>query len=153
MEYAKLYKIELAKGKSTLYAHTFSDIMVGGNYHKIYCKEYSYAYEQAILNGKNEGYAFVYADKYADLLTDIKRRAGISEDEDAIEFAKEKAAAYIKAWEYITEHKVVDRNRFSEIYENLHLNTYFADNGMPNGTLEEIDKEILEKALLKYNKL
>jgi methylase of polypeptide subunit release factors len=33
----------------------------------------------------------------------------------------------------------------NEIYENQYLNTYFADSGMPKGSLEEIDKEILEK--------
>jgi hypothetical protein len=60
---------------------------------------------------------------------------------------------FIKAWKYINEHKLKNSDRFYEIYENQYLNTYYADNAMPKGTLEEIDKKILEKVLLRYNKL
>jgi hypothetical protein len=44
-----------------------------------------------------------------------------------------------------------DFERFASIYENVHLNTYFADAGWPDGDKEEIDKAILEKALAKFN--
>jgi hypothetical protein len=60
---------------------------------------------------------------------------------------------FMKAWKYINEHKLKNSDRFYEIYENQYLNTYFADNGMPEGSLKEIDKEISEKVLLQYNKL
>lgn len=151
-EYAEDYKKQIKKGKSKLFAHEYADLADMG-YHSIYREEYAYAYENAINEEKSEEYARFFADEYASELVDIKRRYGRSEDEEAIDFAIEKVNGRMKAWEYVSEHKLEDTERFSEIYENIHLDTYFADNGMPNGTLEEIDKEILEKALLRYNKL
>ena len=151
-EYAEDYKEQIKKGKSKLFAHEYADLG-NSDYHDIYREEYAYAYEKAILNKKSERYARVFADTYASELVDIKRRAGISDDEELIDFTIEKVNGFMKAWEYISENKIKNSDRFYSIYENKHLNTYFADDGMPEGTMEEIDKGILEKVLLEYNKL
>ena len=59
----------------------------------------------------------------------------------------------MKSWEYISEHGVKNSDSFYSIYDNIYLNTYFADDGFPDGTIAEIDKSILGKVLLQYNEL
>jgi hypothetical protein len=151
-EYAKGYKQQIRKGKSKIYAHEYADLAAENLYHNIYCEEYAYAYEKGINEGKNEKYSRTFANKYGDEITNIKARYGGNEDEEALDFTIEKVNAYMKAWEYVTNNKLDVTERFYEIYENIHLNTYYADDGMPDGTTKEIDKEILEKVLIKYKK-
>ena len=152
IKYAQAYKEQIKKGKSKLFAHEYAEY-ANSNYNEIYKEEYAYAYEKAILAEKSEEYARVFADKYGSDLVNIKRRVGISDDEGLIDYAIEKVSSFMKAWEYVSEHKIKDSDRFHYIYEHEYLNTYFANNGMPKGTLEEIDKAILKKVLLEYNKL
>lgn len=151
-EYSKLFKEQIAKGKSEVYAHEYSDLISEGEFHKIYCEEYAYAYDKAINEGKSERYSREFAEKYGDALVDIKRRYGITEDEEQIDFAIEKVNVYMTAWEYKEEHKLIDFQRFATIYENIHFNTYYNDEGRPEGSKQQIDMEILEKALIKFNK-
>ena len=151
-EYSKLYKEQIAKGKSEVYAHVYSDLILHGEFHKIYCEEYAYAYEKAINDGKSDRYAREFAEKYGEALVDIKRRYGISEDEEHINYAIEKVIVYMTAWEYNEEYKLKDFKHFAAIYENIHFNTYYADEGSPNGSKVQIDLEILEKTLKQYNR-
>ena len=46
-----------------------------------------------------------------------------------------------------------DFERFARLYENIHLNTYYADEGRPNLSNEEIDKLVLKETLEKFNLL
>jgi hypothetical protein len=151
-EYSKLFKEQIAKGKSEVYAHEYSDLISEGDFHKIYCEEYAYAYDKAINEGKSERYAREFAEKYGEALVDIKRRYGISEDEELIDHAIEKVNVYMTAWVYKEEHKMIDFQRFATIYENIHFNTYYNDEGRPEGSKQQIDMEILEKVLIKFNK-
>ena len=151
-EYSKLFKEQIAKGKSEVYAHEYSDLISEGEFHKIYCEEYAYAYDKAINEGKSVRYAREFAEKYGDALVDIKRRYGISEDEEQIDFAIEKVNVYMTAWEYKEEHKLIDFQRFATIFENIHFNTYYNDEGRPEGSKQQIDMAILENALIKFNK-
>jgi hypothetical protein len=148
----KIYKEQLAKGKSEVYAHHYSDLMANGEYHEIYCEEYAFAYDKAISENKSSEYASVFANKYASELVDIKRRYGISEDEEMIDFAIEKVNAYMKAWQYGEENQLKDFELFAEIYENIHLNTCFLDDITENKSSEEFDKLVLEKTLERFNK-
>lgn len=150
--YSEIYKEQLAKGKSDIYAHQFADLKADGDFHEIYCEEYAFAYDKAIFESKDDEYARKFAEKYAYALTDIKRRYGISDDEEAIDFAIEKVNAYMKAWEYNEVHELKDFKRFAVIYQNIHLNTYYADEGMPDGSIEDIDKGILLEALEQFNR-
>ncbi|MFE3866487.1 hypothetical protein ACFX5E_00190 [Flavobacterium sp. LS2P90] len=150
--YSNSYKEQIALGKSEVYADKFADYKADGGFHEIYCEEYAFAYDKAITENKNIEYAREYAEKYGSALVDIKRRFGISDDEESIDFAIEKVNAYMNAWEYDEEHQLKDFKRFAEIYENIHLNTYYADGGMPDGSTEEIDNRILIKTLELFNK-
>lgn len=96
--YSLLYKSELNKGKSEVYAHHYADLMSMEEYHEIYCEEYAFAFDKAKNDNKSEDYARVYAEKYASALVDIKRRHGISDDEAMIDFAIEKVEAYMESW-------------------------------------------------------
>ncbi|CAM4275926.1 hypothetical protein [Flavobacterium terrigena] len=152
LNYSKIYKEQIEKGKTAVYSHQFADLMSDGHYNEIYCEEYAFAYDEAVNKNKSEEYISVYSDKYASVLVDIKRRHGISDDEEMIDFAIEKVKAYMNAWEYGKENKLKDFKRFAEIYEHTHLNTYFADAGWPEESREKMDSMILEKTLEKFNK-
>jgi hypothetical protein len=151
-EYSKLFKEQIAKGKSEVYAHEYSNLISDGEFHKIYCEEYAYAYDKAINEDKSERYSREFAEKYGDALVDIKRRYGISEDEEQIDYAIEKVNVYMSAWEYKEENKLMDFQRFATIYENQYFNTYYTNEGNPKGEKEKIDKEILGETLKRYNK-
>ena len=150
--YSRIFKEQLAKGKSEIYAHHYADYRADGIYNEIYCEEYAFAFDKAISENKSEEYAREYANKYASELVDIKARYGISDDEEMIDFAIEKVNAYMKAWEYGKEHPLKDFKRFAEIYENEHLNIYFPNEIIVEKCIEELDKLVLEKTLEKFNK-
>ncbi|MCZ2084346.1 MAG: hypothetical protein LC112_08730 [Flavobacteriales bacterium] len=152
-KYSHIYKREIANGKTEIYADKYADLMAGTDFHEIYCEDYAIAYDNAIAENKSERYATLYADKYASALVDIKRRYGISDDEEMMDFAVEKVNAYMHAWEYAQENKVDDFERFARLYENIHLNTYYADGGKPKMSNEEIDKLVLKETLEKFNLL
>lgn len=150
--YSKIYKEQLSKGKSKIYAHHYADLISCGDYNEIYCKEYAFAFDKAISENKNENYALVYADKYGSALVNIKGRYGISNDEEMIGFAIQKVNAYMKAWEYATENKLVDFKRFAEIYENVYLNTLHSESKDFNKSKAEFEKQVLEEVLNRFNK-
>jgi hypothetical protein len=151
-KYAHLYKAEIEKGNSEVYAQEYAHLMAGGVYHEIYCEDYAYSYEEAIKESKDEEYARLYAEKYASALVDIKRRYGISDNEEMMEFAIERVNAYMNAWVYANKNRLSDFKRFADIYEHIHLNTYFADEGRPYQSDVEIDKYILNRALEEFGK-
>ncbi|MFC2176189.1 hypothetical protein ACFLR1_04395 [Bacteroidota bacterium] len=149
--YSEIFKREISMGKSEVYAHEYAVLMADGEYHEIYCKEFAFAYDKAINQNKSTDYAHLYADKYGDAVVNIKRRYEYDDEEEAIDFAVEKVNAYMLAWEYGKSNKLKDFQRFAAIYEHVHLNTYYADEGRPLGSKEEIDKGILERTLDKFN--
>ncbi len=149
--YSKIYKEQLSKGKSNVYAHKYAELIASGD-DPIYCEEFAYAYDKAISNGKNEEYAYRYAYMYGEVLVDIKRRAEIHDEEDLIDFNIEKVNAYMNAWEYNEKHKLTDFKRFADIYETIYFNSYYTDEEGPIGTKEEIDAKILEMVLEQYHK-
>jgi hypothetical protein len=150
--YSKIYKEQLANGKTEVYAHHYADLMADGNYDEIYCEEYAFSYDKAISENKSNEYASVFANEYASALVDIKRRYRISDDEEMIDFAIEKVNVYMKAWEYGKEHQLKDFKRFADIYENEYFNVYFPDEITEDKSIEELDKLVLEKTLKRFNK-
>jgi hypothetical protein len=153
IEYSKIYKEQIESGKSELYADKYAELIAKGGCHIIYCTDYAFAYDEAIKVGKSEEYADIYADKYSSELIDVKRGAYISDDEELLDFKKQMVNAYMSGWEYTVENKIENPNKFIEIYENIYLNTYNADDGLQNMSIEEINKIIVEKSLEKYFKI
>jgi hypothetical protein len=147
-KYSELYKKALLNRKTEIYAHQYADLMVDidEDYNEIYCEEYAFAYDSAITQNKDEKYARYYAELYASALTDIKRRAGVSENIDMQEFAILKIQAHMIAWEYAKDNKIKDSDRFIEIFVNVFLNYEFADLKFS----DETEKIILEKALERF---
>lgn len=151
--YSIIFKEQVAKGKSEIYAHHYADLITDTyDYNEIYCEEYAFAFDKAISENKDDGYARKYANKYASALVDIKRRYGIFDDEEMIDFAIEKVNAFMKAWEYGKEHQLKDFERFAEIYENEHFNVYFPDEIGPDMSTAELNKLVLEKTLVRFDK-
>lgn len=152
-EYSRIYKQQIENGKTEVFAHQYADLIAGKEFHQIYCEDYAFAYDKAIQEGKSAEYASTFADKYAGELVNIKRRAEIYDDEEMLDYTKEKVNAYMKGWEYAVENKIKNLNKFIEIYESIYLSTYFGDGGKPNMSIEAINKMITEKSMDKYVKL
>ncbi|MEI7676414.1 MAG: hypothetical protein WCJ03_06525 [Bacteroidales bacterium] len=150
--YSETYRKLIKNGKTEIYAQQYADLQAE-DYHRIYCEDYAYSYEKALINNKSIEYAKLYAEEYASALVDIKRRHGISEDEDMINFAIEKVNAYMISWEYARDHELSDRKSFMSLYERIHLDTYYADEPLPvRMKEEEINKMIMEKVLAEYER-
>jgi hypothetical protein len=150
--YSRVYKNQISKGKSEIFAHEYAYWIADDTYHDIYCAEYAYAYDKAICENKSKDYARLFADKYASEVGDIKIRWGKDADEDAIEFAIQNVNAYMKAWEYGKEHQISDLEKFISTYQNAYFNTYYTNDGISTKKQEIIEQMSLEKALLKFNK-
>lgn len=146
--YSEAYKQQIKKGRSEKFAHQYA-FLLADDYNEIYCEDYAIAYEQAIIQNKSVEYAELYADKYASALVNIKRRYGISDDEDLMNFAIAKVDAYIFAWEYAQKNPFKDFNQFAHSFENEYINTFFSDHGRPKGSVEEINNKILKRVLAK----
>lgn len=146
------YNEQINKGKSELYAWQYADWLIGGS-HPIFCEDYAYIYDESIKKGKSEEYAKVFAHEYANNLVDVKRRYGISDDEEALEFAKSKAVAFMNGWEYANDNKLKDRSMFIKCYENKYLNTLYSDDLYEWKTIEQCEKIALDKALNEYERM
>ena len=124
--------------------------MVGDEFHEIYCEDYAHKYDGSLNLGKSEEYAERYAEKYASELVDVKLRAGISDDEECLDFARAKAKAYIKGWEYANENNLEEKSHFIECYSHFYLNTFFSDNLNEWASIEDCEELALERALEKF---
>lgn len=148
-EFSKIYKKQLETGKSEIYADKYASLIAEDHYHEIYCEDYAFIYDQALAQGKSEEYAREYAEKYAHELVDVKRRAGIADDEESLDFARAKAKAYIYGWEYAFDNNLQEKKKFMECYSNTYLNAVYSDDRMNKEKLEEL---VLRKALEKFEK-
>lgn len=151
-EYSRLYKKQIESGRSELYTIKYCELLIEDGDHEIYCEDYAMIYEQSINQGKSEEYAEQYAKKYASELVDIKRRAGISDDEEMFEFARAKAKGYINGWEYATANNIKEISQFIDCYSNSYLNTIFSDDPNEWKTMEKCEELALKKALEKFDK-
>ena len=142
-EYSRIYKQQIAEGKSEIFAHHYADLMAADEYVEIYCEKYAYAYDKALSEGKSRVYAELFADKYGDGAVNYGER----EEEDIPESWEEEIFAYMNGWEYATNNNL--SNRFIGIYKNVYMNTIYADEPekIPWNRLEEY---VLEEALKKY---
>ena len=133
-DFSKIYKKQIESGKSEVYANKYAELMAQDDFHEIYCEDYAFIYDQSLSEGKSEEYAEQYAKKYASELVDVKRRAGIYDDEEMLDFAKDKAKAYINGWEYATENNIKEQKIFLLIAIQIYLNTIYSDEW--NSTME-----------------
>ena len=146
MEYSRIYKQQIAKGKSETFAHHYADLMSGNEYVEIYCQKYAYAYDKALSEGKSKEYAELFAGMYGDGAANHGER----EDRDIPDFWEEKVFGYMKGWEYATNNNL--SNDFIGIYENVYLNTVYADEP-EKISWDRLEEYILEEALKKYNEM
>ncbi len=151
-DYLKYYQKQLDLGKSKVYAHKFAWLLASAEFNEIYCEEYAYAYEKAIGEGKSIEYAEEYAERYGTAITDIKRRYGMTDDDDMLEFSEERVTGNMKAWEYANENRLSNIDRFIKIHESIYLNSYFPDEPKPDLSIEDFDKMIIEKALEEFDR-
>ncbi len=66
--YSKIYKQQIALGKSEVYSHYYAERKAYDIYPELYCSKFAYAIEQAILKGFSGFDAMDIADSYADAI-------------------------------------------------------------------------------------
>ncbi len=150
-EFVEEYENQITKGKSELFAYQYADYFID-DYQPMFCEDFAFIYDESIKKGKSKSYAQNYAYKYASELIDLKARYE-EVYEDALEFAKQKARAYINGWEYATENKLENKIEFIKCYEHAYLNTYYADNPNEWSSIEECENISIKKALEDYEKI
>ncbi|WP_034889630.1 hypothetical protein [Gillisia sp. Hel_I_29] len=148
-DFFKIYKKQLEIGKSEIYANTYASLIAEDHYHEIYCEDYALIYDQSLTLGKSEEYAEQYAKKYASELVDVKRRAGIHDDEESLEFARDTARAHINGWDYATQNNIKEKDAFIDCYSNSYLNALYSDEFTKQ---EQFDEKVLKVALEKFEK-
>jgi len=151
-EFVSNYNEQISKGKSKLYAYQYADWLIDG-YHPIFCEDYAFIYEESINKGKSEKYAKEYANEYASKLVDVKRRYGISDDEESLDWAKSNAKAHINAWEYANENELKSCGKFIECYKRAYLDTLYSDDPNEWKKIEQCEKIALDKALNEYERM
>lgn len=148
--FLQIYLAQIAKGKTELYANEYTYLIKEG-LNPVYCEDYAYMYEMSLKKGKSETYARVYADKYADELVNVKCRYGISDDEEMLDFAIQKAKAFINAWEYAKDNNLKSSEEFIHRYEHIYLNALYDENPAWSG-IEEYEEFVLKMAIEAHDK-
>lgn len=151
--YVKIFNEQIALGKSEVYSHEYSDLMVSKIYTKIFCEAYAFSYDDSHKKNKSKKYSVLYADKFADYVANnYSELSETKEDEDFI-FFHERIIGIMKAWEYTEINKTTNGNTFIDIYEAEHINTYFSENSNSEMTNEEKDSFVLKKTLEKFKNI
>ena len=142
-EYSRIYKQQIANGKSEIYAHEYAYLMSKNDFVEIYCDKYAYAYDKALSDGKSKDYAILFAEMYGDGAANHEER----EHRDIPEFWEEEIFAHMKGWEYATNNDLSDK--FVVIYKNVYMNAIYADepDKIP---WDRLDEYVLEEALKRY---
>ncbi|MDX9695236.1 MAG: hypothetical protein RBT49_05550 [Bacteroidales bacterium] len=97
-EYSKIYKEQITKGKSEIFAHKYADLMASKEYTELGCYAEAIEYEKAL----NEGFSERYASSFAMHLSEY-------------------IANYFTNYEETINNKLVilERERLNKMYEHL----------------------------------
>lgn len=97
--YVKLFKEEIASGKSEIYAHEYADNRVSSEgFSEFYCEAYATYYEKSIAEGKSKEYAEIYAEKMGDYLANnFSKLSQIKNDFD-FDVSHEQILKEMKEW-------------------------------------------------------
>ena len=66
--YVKAYRKKIAEGKSEIFAQAYAETKSTDSYTDFYCHIRAESYERAINDGKSENYAWIYSDKYGEMI-------------------------------------------------------------------------------------
>lgn len=67
--YVKIFKEQIANGKSEIYAHEYADCSVSTmRYSKSYCEAYAFGFDESIKAGKDENLSRIFANKFSDFV-------------------------------------------------------------------------------------
>lgn len=152
-EYSKLYKEQIIKGKSELFAEIFSELRCYNEYTLDYCLKYAETYCNAIIEGKSTKYAEIYANKISDSFYNYSYWYGKESliDDENFEYEKIKIQSFMKGWEYAISNHIENIECFINLYNKIYLESYFPDkleNILPIKNLEEY---VLNKVFEKFN--
>lgn len=98
--YTKIFKEEIASGKSEIYAHEYADNRVSSEgFSEFYCEAYATYYEKSLNEGKSKEYAEIYAEKMGDYLANnFSKLFQIKNDFD-FDVSHEQILKEMKEWE------------------------------------------------------
>ena len=86
--YSRIYKEEVEKGKSELFADTYSDLVACEEYTEVYCFAKATEYEKTIGAGQSKEYADAYASRIANYIAN--QYSNYKEATDHILYSMEK---------------------------------------------------------------
>lgn len=152
-EYSAVYKEQIKLGKSEIFAHEYADLIAEGEYVEVYCFWYAKIYDESIQKGKPKDYAQLYADKIGGNYADYYGRyiEDKEYDTDSHDFNERNILGYMNAWEYSYENNLDHIEVFIKIYEDIYINSYYADDRDYNIDEKELDRDILFRALDKFS--
>ncbi len=149
--YSKACNEKLALGKSAIFSHHYADNFAS-DYNEAYAYGYATAFENAIMAGKSEEYATVYAIQLAEYYGENYFSSKDIVHDETDEFNIQKITAYMKAWEYGRKNKIENLSVFIECFQHEYVNTIYADDGKPALNETDLDTMLIERTLRKINR-
>lgn len=151
--YSAIYKEQIALGKPKVFAHKYAALKGSGEYSEYYCLWYAKSYDECIQKEKSKEYAQLYADKMGDYYSDYYGRYIEDEEIDSEnhEFNERNILGYMNAWEYARQNNLEPFGKFIEYYENIYINSYYADDRDYSIDEKELDMDILRRSLEKFS--
>lgn len=146
--YSGIYKEQIAKGKSQVYADVYAAHIADGSISTEYCEAYAFAYEKAINEGKDETYTLLYADKYAHEMVNYGGGSG----DKHLEYLTLKVHGEMTGWDYARKHKIEHATVFIENYQSAFLNYCFPNNPSEFLSIEDCMAKSMRKALEMHDK-
>ena len=147
--YSEAYKKQISLGRSEVFAHEYADLMSMRQYSEIGCYSQAQAYDEALKQGKSKEYATLYAEKFSNFVANNFNSIAQIEDNEDFDFGHDEIIGFMKGWEYANLNGLANKDQFIRIYQNIYLNTYYADSGYLKVS-DILDDQILRMALEKY---
>ena len=151
--YSSIYKEQIALGKSQVFAHEYGHLKASGNDSDDYCLWYAKSYDECTKKGKSKEYAERYSNRMGHYYEDYHARYFEDEeiDNENHEFNERNILGYMNAWEYARQNKLEHSSKFIKFYENIYINSYYADDRDYSIGEKELDTDILRRALEKLS--
>jgi len=151
--YSAIYKEQIASGKSEVFAHEYADLKASGEDSEYYCFWYAKKYDECIQMGKSEDYAQLFADEMGEYYSDYYGRYDEDEEIDTEnhEYGERNILGYMNAWEYARQYKLEPADKFIKFYQNIYINSYYADDRDYRIAEKELDMDILNRALEEFS--
>ncbi|WP_282017702.1 hypothetical protein [Salegentibacter mishustinae] len=88
--YVKAYRKKITEGKSEIFAKAYAETKSTDRYTDFYCTIRAESYEDAINDGKSENYAWIYSDKYGQMIVNHYSSSSEIENDEYYDYLHQK---------------------------------------------------------------